>query len=128
MLTSLAVSILTKFLNGSHSTSLSTQKITTLTLLTSYTTIIHQYQDALHAKLSNTYSPAINTTTYTYLLAPTSTLTHHAFSEYLSNGQTDCTVALIFFPHYKLNTYHCPKCHTHHPLDPITMVTECETA
>ena len=97
-LTSLAISILTKFLNGSHSTSLSTQKITTLTLLTSYTTIIHQYQDALHAKLSNTYSQAINTTTYTYLLAPTSTLTHHGFPEYLSNGQTDCTAALVFFP------------------------------
>ena len=33
-----------------------------------------------------------------------------------------------FLPHYKLNTYHCPKCHTRHPLDPITTVTECETA
>ena len=94
----MAMNILTKFQNGSHSTSLGTQKITPLTLLTSYTTIIHQYQDALHAKLSNTYSQGINTRTYTYLLAPTSTLTHHGSPDYLPNGQTDCTVALVFFP------------------------------
>ena len=97
-LTSLEMSILTKFLNGSHSTSPNTQKIRTLTLLTSYTTIIHHYQDALHAKLSNTYSQTINTTTYTYHLAPTSTLKHRGFLDYLPNGQTDCTVALNFFP------------------------------
>ena len=63
-----------------------------------YTTIIHHCQDALHAKLSNTHSQAINTTTYTYLLAPTSTPTHRDFPDYLLNGQTDCTVALVFFP------------------------------
>ena len=109
MLTSLAMSILTKFLNGSHSTSPNTQKITTLTLLTSYTTIIHHYQDALHAKLSNTYSQTINTTPYTHLLAPTSTLKHRGFPDYLSNGQTDCTVALVFFPITNLTHINCPN-------------------
>ena len=44
----MAMSTLTKFLNGYHSTSPNTQNTT---LLTSYTTIIHHYQDALHAKL-----------------------------------------------------------------------------
>ena len=42
-----------------------------------------------------------------------------------TNGLYCCTG---FLPHYKLNTYQCPKCHTHHPLDPITTVTECDTA
>ena len=124
----MAMSTLTKFLNGYHSASTNTQNTTTLTLLTSYTPIIHHCQDALHAKLSNTYFQTINTTTYTYLLAPTSTPTHRGFPDYLLNGQTDCTVALVFFPITKLNTYQCPKCHTHHPLDPITTVTECGTA
>ena len=97
-LTSLAMSTLTKFLNRYHSTSTNTQNTTTPTLFTSYTTIIHHCQDALHAKLSNTYFQAINTTTYTYLLALTSTPTHRGFPDYLLNGLTDCTVALVFFP------------------------------
>ena len=101
-MTSLAMSILTKFLNRYHSTSPNTQNTTTLTLLTSYTTIIHHYQDALHANLSNTYFQTINTTTYTYLLAPTSMPTNRGFPDYLSNGQTDYTVALVFFPITKL--------------------------
>ena len=42
-----------------------------------------------------------------------------------TNGLYCCTG---FLPHYKLNTYQCPKCHTHQPLDPITTVTECGTA
>ena len=42
-----------------------------------------------------------------------------------TNGLYCCTG---FLPHYKLNTYQCPNCHTHHPLDPITTVTECDTA
>ena len=42
-----------------------------------------------------------------------------------TNGLYCCT---CFLPHYKLNTYHCPKCHTRHPLDPRTTVTECGTA
>ena len=42
-----------------------------------------------------------------------------------TNGLYCCTG---FLPHYKLNTYQCPKCHTHHPLDPITTVIECGTA
>ena len=79
----MAMSTLTKLLNGYHSTSINTQNTTTLTLFTSYTTIIHHYQDALHAKLSNTYFQTINTTTYTYLLAPTSTPTHRGFPDYL---------------------------------------------
>ena len=118
------MSTLTKFLNGYHSTSTNTQKTTTLTLLTSYTTIIHHCQDALQAKLSNTYFETINTKTYTYLLTPTSTwLSRLPFK--WTNGLYCCTG---FLPHYKLNTYQCPKCHTHHPLDPITTVTECGTA
>ena len=94
----MAMSTLTKFLHGYHSTSTNTQNTTTPTLFTSYTTIIHHCQDALHAKLSNTYFQAINTTPYTYLLAPTSTPTHRGFPDYLLNRQTDCTVALVFFP------------------------------
>ena len=66
-----------------NSTSTNTQNTTTPTLFTSYTTIIHHWQGALHAKLSNTYFQAINTTTYTYLLAPTSTPTHRGFPDYL---------------------------------------------
>ena len=58
----------------------------------------HHCQDALHAKLSNTYFQAINTTTYTYLLAPTSTPTHRGFPDYLLIGLTDCTVAPVFSP------------------------------
>ena len=42
-----------------------------------------------------------------------------------TNGLYGCTA---FLPHHKLNTYQCPKCHTHHPLDPITTVTKCGTA
>ena len=42
-----------------------------------------------------------------------------------TNGLYCCTG---FLPHYKLNTYQCPKCHSHHPSDPITTVTECGTA
>ena len=122
------MNILTKFLNGYHSTSPNTQNTTTLTLLTSYTTIIHHYQDALHANLSNTYFQTINTTRYTYLQAPTSTPTHRGFPDYLLNGQTDYTVALVFFPITNLTHIKAPKCQTHHPLDPITTVTECGTA
>ena len=105
----MAMSTLTKILNGYHSTSTNTQKTTTLTLLTSYTTIIHHCQDALHRKLSNTYFQTINTTTYTYLLAPTSTPTHRGSSDYLSNGQKDCTVALVFFPITNLTHINAPN-------------------
>ena len=115
----------TKFLNGYHSTSTNTQNTTTPTLLTSYTTIIHHCQDALHAKLSNTYFQTTNTTTYTYLLAPSSTPTHRGFPDYFLNGQTDCTVALVFFPITNLTHINAPSAH---PLDPITTVTECGTA
>ena len=104
----MAISTLTKVLNGYHSTSSNIQNTTTLTLLTSYTTIIHHCQDALHAKVSNTYFQTINTTTYTYLLAPTSTPTHRGFPDYLSNGQTDCTVALAFFPITNLTHTNAP--------------------
>ena len=105
MLTSMTMSIP----NGYNSTSTNTQNTTTLTLLTSYTTIIHHCQDALHAKLSNTYFQTINTTTYTYLLAPTSTPTHRGFPDYLSNGQTDRTVALVFFPITNLTHINAPS-------------------
>ena len=98
-----------KFLNGYCSTSPNTQKTTTLMLLTSYTTIIHHYQDTLHAKLSNTYFPTINTTTFTYLLAPTSTPTHRGFPDYLLDGQTDCTVALVSFPITNLTHINAPS-------------------
>ena len=30
-------------------------------------------------------------------------------------------------PHFILNTYLCPLCNHHHPLDPITFITECHT-
>ena len=105
----MAMSTQTKFLNGYHSTSTNTRNTTTLTLFTSYTTIIHHCQDALHAKPSNTYFQTINTTTYTYLLAPTSTPTHRGFPDYLLNGLTDCTVALVFFPITNLTHINAPN-------------------
>ena len=105
----MAMSTLTKFLNGYHSTSTNTLNTTTRTLFTSYTTSIHHCQDALHAKLSNTYFQTIDTTTDTYLLAPTSTPTHRGFPHYLLNGQTDCTVALVFFPITSLTHINAPN-------------------
>ena len=123
----MAMSILTKFLNGSHSTALSTQNIGSLTLLTSYTTIIHRpgritRKTVKHLVPSHKHNN-IHLPSSTDIYAHTSWFSRIPFK--WRNGLYCCTGFLF---HYKLNTYHCPKCHTHHPLDPITTVTECATA